>query len=736
MTFVGVRARAIRFVLFAFTVVLALGVAVGGDAKALGAAPTAISGSGAAAARQANASANDAHKDARIGALIETLGKTRTPTSAAISPDGTTVAWAVRSGETSQIHLTEVADPDPAKEKIVGTGTGGTDCGSSDPKWSPDGELLAFVSNCTAKEKTGAGNADKAGQDQVFVWAKKTGEAKKLTNLVGGIDELAWSPDGKAIGFLFVENATRSAGALAAMKPWAGVIGEDGVEVQRVGVVEVANGAFSQVTPVGLHVYEFNFSPDSKHLVFVGANPPGENNWWVAQLYTEDVAIGVPLTGTTVRPSNAVAATQPRSILDTTKIEGPLHGLQIAVPRWSPDGTQIAFIGGLMSDQGSTGGDVYLIPAEGGEPKDITLGRDASVAFIDWMSADVLGIAEHVGGSSHLTALNVSSGKDVPEINKTFPESIGSGDLVMSISMSHEHAIAIVRSSFERAPEVWAGRVNDLKQITHLNDGMKPAWGKTENIEWTNDGFKVQGWLLYPANYDSAKKYPLIVSVHGGPSAAVTPRWPGVGYGGVPFSALGYFVFMPNPRGSYGQGEKFTQANVKDFGYGDLRDVLAGMDVLEKRFPIDKNREGLTGWSYGGFMTMFGVTQTTRFRAAVAGAGISDWESYYGENSIDQWMVPFFGKTVYDDPAVYAKSSAIDYIKNVKTPTLVVVGDRDGECPAPQSFEFWHALRAEGVKTQLVVYPNEGHGFRDPAHRRDVLERALNWFETEMPEGR
>ena len=135
-----------------------------------------------------------------------------------------------------------------------------------------------------------------------------------------------------------------------------------------------------------------------------------------------------------------------------------------------------------------------------------------------------------------------------------------------------------------------------------------------------------------------------------------------------------------------------------------------GWMCWRRSFPIDKNREGLTGWSYGGFMTMFGVTQTTRFRAAVAGAGISDWESYYGENSIDQWMVPFFGATVYDDPAVYAKSSAINYIKKVKTPTLVVVGDRDGECPAPQSFEFWHALRAEGVKTQLVVYPNEGHG--------------------------
>ena len=225
-----------------------------------------------------------------------------------------------------------------------------------------------------------------------------------------------------------------------------------------------------------------------------------------------------------------------------------------------------------------------------------------------------------------------------------------------------------------------------------------------------------------------------LVYVHGGPSAAVTPRWPEVGYGGVPFSALGYFVFMPNPRGSFGQGEKFTQANIKDFGYGDLRDMLAGMDLLEKRFPIDKTREGITGWSYGGFMTMFAVTQTTRFKAAVAGAGISDWKSYYGENSIDQWMIPFFGNSVYDDPAVYAKSSAINYIKNVKTPTLLVVGDRDGECPAPQSFEFWHALRAQGVKTQLVVYPDEGHHFADADHRRDVLERALNWFETEMPE--
>jgi dipeptidyl aminopeptidase/acylaminoacyl peptidase len=187
-------------------------------------------------------------------------------------------------------------------------------------------------------------------------------------------------------------------------------------------------------------------------------------------------------------------------------------------------------------------------------------------------------------------------------------------------------------------------------------------------------------------------------------------------------------VLEPNPRGSFGQGEEFTQANRGDFGYGDLRDILAGVDKAEAVYSIDPNRVGLTGWSYGGFMAMFAVTQTQRFKAAVAGAGISDWQSYYGENSIDQWMTPYFGATVYDNPAVYARSSAINFIRQARTPTLVVVGERDGECPAPQSFEFWHALRARHVPTRLVVYPNEGHMFTDPAHRQDVMARAAEWF--------
>jgi dipeptidyl aminopeptidase/acylaminoacyl peptidase len=172
---------------------------------------------------------------------------------------------------------------------------------------------------------------------------------------------------------------------------------------------------------------------------------------------------------------------------------------------------------------------------------------------------------------------------------------------------------------------------------------------------------------------------------------------------------------------------------VKDFGYGDLRDVMAGVDEVVKKTPIDESRMGVTGWSYGGYMTMWTVTQTQRFKAAVAGAGIADWLSYYGENSIDEWMIPYFGASVYDDPAVYAKSSPITFIKQVKTPTLVVVGERDGECPAPQSFEFWHALKTIGVPTELVVYAGEGHSFREAKNRLDVLRRTLAWFEEYLP---
>jgi dipeptidyl aminopeptidase/acylaminoacyl peptidase len=535
---------------------------------------------------------------------------------------------------------------------------------------------------------------------------------------------LQWTDDGKSLGFLYVAGATRHASAVAAAKRPAGEIGVSGIEVQRVASLDVASGALHELTPAGMYAYEFDWSPDGSRIAYTAAPPPGDNNWWIARLYVQPAQVDAAAT-VLVDPADTAS--------------GSLHGLQIALPRWSPDASRIAFIGGLMSDQGATGGDIYAVPAAGGTLVDLTPGIKVTPSWLRWTSPRAMLVSQVSNGQSQLADYTVSATRAQQQrVHFTVPASIGDGSASMAMSLSADlRHVAFLQSSYASASEVHAGALGNTAPpaVTSFNAGLKPAWGKAESVEWNNEGFHVQGWLLYPAHYDPKKTYPMVVVVHGGPSSAVIPRWPGVGYGAAPLSALGYFVFQPNPRGSFGQGEKYVQANRKDFGYGDLRDILAGVDAVEKQFPVDDKRLGLTGWSYGGFMSMFAPTQTQRFRAVVAGAGISNWQSYYGQNLIDQWMPPFFGASVYDDPAVYAKSSAINFIKQVKTPMLIVVGDRDAECPAPQSFEMWHALRAQGVPTSLVVYPDEGHHFVDPAHQRDVLQRALGWFQKYLPAG-
>jgi dipeptidyl aminopeptidase/acylaminoacyl peptidase len=654
--------------------------------------------------------------DPRISSVISELEKTRSFHQTALSADGSMLAWVVDTEGGTEIDVAPTADLAHPHRVTAGTGAA---CSEAYLAWSPDSKQLAFTSDCNS---TGSSTY----QSDIYIAAAAGAAAagnsppRRLTHLHGGVTSLAFSPNGQHIACLYIEGATRPAGALAAMKPPSGVIGVEGLEIQRVAAVETASGEFRQISPASLHVYEYDWAPDSRQLAYTAAPAPGENNWWVARLYTQTLTGG-----------------EPHEALNPERIAGSLHGLQIAVPRWSPDGRQIAFIGGLMSDQGATGGDIYLTPAAGGEVKDLTSDSSQTAVWIHWLPAQParLLVSWARAGDVEIGEIDPSTGKPTATY-AAIPATVGDGRLEQSLSVTSTSNpdVAYVKSTFSAPPEVYLGRLGATAlPVTHDNDARKALWGKAESVQWTSDSFAVQGWLLYPAHYTPGKKYPMIVSVHGGPSSVVQPRWPSLGYTPVAFSALDYFVLMPNPRGSYGEGEAFTQANRKDFGYGDLRDILAGVDAVSARLGIDPQRIGLTGWSYGGFMTMFAVTQTQRFHAAVAGAGISDWKSYYGENSIDQWMTPFFGASVYDDPAIYAKSSAIDFIRNVKTPTLVVVGDRDGECPAPQSFEFWHALRAEHVPTELVVYPDEGHRFESPQHRRDVLARALAWFEQYMP---
>jgi dipeptidyl aminopeptidase/acylaminoacyl peptidase len=615
----------------------------------------------------------------------------------AISPDGRRVAYVqtLRNKDNSEsrnkaIYLVDVASSG-AKGKRISAGNGKADFSESGVAWSPDSSHLAFLSD-----------QEKRGQVELYVEDGKN-SPRKLTSLTGFLSTPRWSPDGKQIAILFTENAPRAAGPLEPATHDQGVV-EDKFYEQRLTLVDATTGSVRIISPADTYVYEYDWSPNNKELAFTAAKGNGDNNWWIAQLFVIDAAGG---------PVRFV--TKPET--------------QIAVPRFSPDGKTIAFIGGLMSDEGSTGGDVFTVPSSGGNAKDVTPGRKSSPSWLRWEGNQKLLIAETVDGGHALSQVNLVNGES--ETLWKGDESMLAGEDTVSVA-SDNRISAVIRNSWTQAPEVFAGSIGDWHPLTQANTTQKPMWGKSEKIHWQSDGVTVQGWLIYPQTYDASKRYPMVVGVHGGPAGAKTPSWPG-GFDPTLLSAGGYFVLMANPRGSYGAGEAFTRANVKDFGYGDLHDILAGVDQVLKTLPIDPKRVGLTGWSYGGFMTMFGVTQTDRFRAAVAGAGISNWQSYYGQNLIDQWMIPYFGASVYDDPAAYSKSSAIDFIKNVHTPTLVVVGDSDAECPAPQSYEFWHALKTLNVKTQLVIYPNEGHRFHDPEHQRDVMRRLAGWFDENMP---
>jgi dipeptidyl aminopeptidase/acylaminoacyl peptidase len=665
----------------------------------------------------------------RVDQVLRGIDRGRFIGQVAISPDGKRLAWIQGARGGAEIRLASL-DELGKSVRVTAAGSPDQHCRENEIAWSPDSAALAFLSDCESN----------SGQMNVYLAPADGGAAHELSELKGEVDSLAFSPDGRAIAFLYVEDATRPTGALAAMNSPSGVIGEDGVEIQRVAMVQAQRdpdaepGDVAFITPAKLHAYEFSWSADSKSIVYTAAEPPGENNWWIAKLYTQKID------------------GQPKAVLNPMKIPGPLHGLQMAVPRWSPDGKIIAFIGGLMSDQGVTGGDVWAVSAAGGEPHDLTPNRQSTPVWLTWDGSRSIFASEIAGGGSRLIHIELRTDA-VPRSNAasaaitvfTYPGTISDGHTELGLSATADRSVFVFSAStFNSPPEIFAvhrsaaaskHEASPVQQLTHLNESVQQGWGNAISVEWTSDAFRVQGWLIFPKTFDSSKKYPMVVEVHGGPAAATLGRWDrgGGGISATALSALGYFVLLPNPRGSYGQGEAFTQANRKDFGYGDLRDILAGVDTVLKSHPVDPSRVGITGWSYGGFMSMFAVTQTHRFRAAVAGAGISNWLSYYGENSIDTWMLPYFGGSVYDDPAVYAKSSPINFIKQVKTPTLIVVGDRDGECPAPQSFEFWHALRDLHVPAQLVVYPNEGHGFTDASHRRDVMIRAADWFARYMP---
>ncbi len=574
----------------------------------------------------------------------------------AISPAGDRIVSleSIDTGNGKRPHPTVVVR-DAATGAIAAEFDPCSTCGYDRPSWSPDGKALAFV----------AGDS-KAGSAWLYVAAG--GKARALATVQGVASTARWSPDGRTLALLATVGAKKETGATAAGARQVGEIGAE-EDAQRIATVPADGGALKLLSPADTFIYEYDWTPDSKGFIATSAKGNGDNNWWVAKLSHIDAASGA-----------------------LRIVAHP--GTQVNMPRVSPDGRTVAFIGGLMSDFGSIGGDIYTVPLAGGEPANLTPGFKGSFNTLAWRGKGLLATALMEDKASVLS-LDLRGNSSVLRAVAATTSAVEGR---MSFSADGSKA-AFAQEDFEHASAIHAGPVASPRAITDDNAHLRPQVA-VQNISWKNEGFNVQGWLLGPRATTAGKKYALIVQVHGGPAAAVTPKYVSPGEQGNPLLRelvqKGYFLFLPNPRGSFGQGQEFTRANRRDFGGGDLRDILAGIDAVAAAAPVDTQRMGLMGHSYGGFMTMWGVTHSQRFKAAVAGAGIANWVSYYGQNGIDQWMIPFFGASAYDDPA--------------------------------QSMEFWHGLKAMGVPASLVIYDGEGHSIRKPEHLQDLRKRTIEWF--------
>jgi dipeptidyl aminopeptidase/acylaminoacyl peptidase len=563
-------------------------------------------------------------------------------------------------------------------------------CTPSNLAWAPDGSLAFTL-------RTPGGHAH-----GIYTVAPAGGPPKLLLSFNGTLTGLRYGPGGR-LSVLATSDAEKEVGAVEAGAPVGGELGGEAHE-QRIGIVQ-PNGTLAWASPDDLYVYEYDWRPDGSGFIGTAAPGDGDNNWWIAKLYAFEAASAK--AGLLYTPAS------PRQ--------------QLAMPRVAPDGKSVTFIGGLMSDFGSTGGDAFLLALgkARAKPVNLTAKLHATVTALAWRcDAPGLLASELAADQRRLVALPADPG-GTPTILASAQESLVGTDEPVSMACASGTA-AVAHETFTTPPEIELGRLGAMHDLTRVNAGLT-APAVVTSVTWTSDTRANQGWLLLPIDTASDTKRAMITDVHGGPAAAHEPAFIGGG-GQRKLLEAGYALFLPNPRGSFGQGSAFTEANIRDLGHGDLRDILAGITAAEKAAPIDEARLGLTGWSYGGFMAMWAVTQTHRFAAAVAGAGISNWQSYYGENGIDRWMIPYFGASVYDDPAVYARSSAINFIKKVRTPILSVVGERDIECPAPQTQEFWHALNALGIASTAVIYPGEGHHMRDPKHVEDYEQRLLAWF--------
>jgi dipeptidyl aminopeptidase/acylaminoacyl peptidase len=595
------------------------------------------------------------------------------------SPDGSRVAFVVNEPRTEQKRIRHIWIYE--REKNASRQLTYSSKSEFSPRWSPDGKQLAFLSNRDGDEQ------------QIYILRMEGGEAVALTRGKANVSGLAWSPDGKSIAFLAPNSKSEAEEKKIKDKDDAHVVDREDKQA-RLHVIDLATKKERTLTEATWRVEDLAWMPDGQSIVVQATSQPFSNRF-SDRLYSVSVLDG--------------------KIQELLAPSGPISGLRV-----SPDG-MIGFIG--SREDGPEPHDLKILPIGASAAKNLTgASLDRQIHQFQW-TKDGAVVALYADGFKNKLTRFTGQGerKDEPYL----PVNPG------PFSVSATGEIAFVGETTTNMQELWLRDANGVaKQVSVVNDGWKeyavtaPEFYKYKSF----DGLEIEAALLKPASYDSKSKLPTVVLVHGGP----TGNWgDSIDAWGQLLAARGYLVMYPNIRGSTGYGQKFVEMNRADWGGGDFKDVMAGVDDLIAKGLADPDRLGIGGWSYGGYMAEWAVTQTPRFKAAVSGAGMADLISEYGTEeapAYDEW---FWG-VPYEKPEGFLNGSPFLYVRNARTPTLILQGEDDTVDPPGQSQELYRGLKRYGVESELVLYPREPHGFQEAKHRVDVQKRMVEWFDAHL----
>jgi dipeptidyl aminopeptidase/acylaminoacyl peptidase len=669
---------------------------------------------------------------ARPPTLVESLSRPILGATA-IAPDGQKIAYLKRETDwKNNEYVWQLRLFDRASGRDLQLTRGRKSI--SGPEWSPDGKVIAFVTEREPNalepppgdkdaEKSDS-KEDKAGDDkkpakrQIWMLAFDGGEAWQATKAETDVQNFHWSEDGHWIVFRAPMPESKTDKTRKERYSDYRVVNKDYTQQQlwridaaaaRHGEVPVAGAALTH--DASLDIKDFAIAPDSKHIAFSAGHDP-----LLAHLDDQDLYL---MEGGADAPPRKIVA-----------LPGPDNH-----PVFSPDGTQLAFETALgqaaffYTNSHIAVVDLAKVESRAAtsakDVRDLTAAFDEQPRLIDWRSNGIYFAAlrdgvglyrmDPVGGNIERLGPHdlILDNLSITPDGATLAWCGGDATHLAELYMSASATFAPQKLTDE------TGRVQDL------------TLGSVEAVTWkSKDGTRIEGVLHKPKDFDSKKKYPLLVKIHGGPTGqSLVDLWPSdYAYPVQTFLAKGALVLEPNYRGSAGFGAKFRALNVRNLGVGDMWDVMSGVDALIARGMVDPDRMAAMGWSQGGYISAFLTTHTDRFKAISVGAGISDWSTYYVSTDITPFTPQYLKATPWDDPAIYAKTSPITTIKQARTPTLIQHGSNDQRVPLPDAFELYRGLQDQHVDSRLIIYQGFGHGIDKPKSALALMQANLDWF--------